>query len=101
MHKQHAKSDTMYCLSDLYVTCIEFGTLPNKQLICMPTQNFIVAQRWINAVADPGLQIGGVHLVGGADSQGSYASKILYVNAKESRTLGGVHWRRLLDPPMQ
>ena len=38
----------------------------------------------VNTVADPGFA------VGGADSQGSYISKVLYVNAKESGPLGRI-----------
>ena len=44
---------------------------------------------------------GGVDLIrGGADSLGSYISKILYVETKESGPLGGVPGARPLDPPM-
>ena len=43
------------------------------------------------AVADPGVPLGGIDLVGrgGVDSQGSYISKIIYVEMKESGPLGG------------
>ena len=42
-------------------------------------------------VADPGFPVGGVDLIGGgADSQGGYILKILYVEMKESGPLGGV-----------
>ena len=33
--------------------------------------------------------MGGMDLVGGMDSRGSYVSKILYVEMKESEPLGG------------
>ena len=36
----------------------------------------------------------------GADSQGSYILKILYVKTKESGPLGGVRWARPLDLPL-
>ena len=43
-------------------------------------------------VADPGFAVGGgcrPRGGGGVDSRGSYVSKILYVEMKESRLLGG------------
>ena len=41
------------------------------------------------AVANPGFPLGGVDLVGGGiDSRGSYISKIVYVEMKESGPLG-------------
>ena len=40
-------------------------------------------------MVDPGFQVGGVDLVGGVESQGSYISKILYVKTKESGPLEG------------
>ena len=52
-------------------------------------------------VADPGFPIGGgVDLMGGHDSRGGYVSKILYVETKESGSLGGVRLAHPLDPPM-
>ena len=39
-------------------------------------------------VADPGFPVGGVDLVGGIDSWGSYVSKSLYVKPKDSGPLG-------------
>ena len=54
-------------------------------------------------MADPGFPVGGVDLVGGgADSRGSYISKILYVKTKELGPLGGARAGRApLDPPMK
>ena len=54
-----------------------------------------------NTVADPWIPVGGVDLVGGADSWGSYVSKILYVETKESGPLRGLAPDTIpLDPPM-
>ena len=53
-------------------------------------------------MADPGFPIagGGVDLIG-VDSRGSYISKILYVETKESGPLGGAcAGYAPLDPPM-
>ena len=47
-------------------------------------------------MADPGFRVGGVDLVGGADSRGGYVPEILYVETKESGPLGG---RALGTPP--
>ena len=44
---------------------------------------------YILSVVDPGFSIGGIDLMGGADSQGSYLPKILSVETKESGPLGG------------
>ena len=44
---------------------------------------------WLT-VADPGFPVGGCQPCGeGADSWGSYISKIVYVETKESGSLGG------------
>ena len=52
-------------------------------------------------MADSGFPVaGGVDLVGGVDSRGSYIVKILYVEMKESGPLGDVRRARPLDPPM-
>ena len=53
-------------------------------------------------VADPGFPGGGIDLVGeGVDSWGSYVSKILYVEMKESGPLSGAcAGHATLDPPM-
>ena len=57
---------------------------------------------WIS-VADQGFPIGGrqPRIDWGANSQGNYISKILFVKTKESGPLGGsVRWGCPLDPPM-
>ena len=52
-------------------------------------------------MADPGFPVGGRGPRRGAvDSLGGYVSKILYVKTKENGPLGGVHWSRPLDLPM-
>ena len=48
------------------------------------------------AATGPGFPVGG----GGANSQGGYVSKNLYVKSKESGPLGGMHWQRPLDLPL-
>ena len=54
------------------------------------------------SVVDPGFPVGGANLIGGANSWGSYVSKKLYVETKESGPLGGghAHQQRPLDLPM-
>ena len=52
-------------------------------------------------VADPGFTVGGRSPCrGGANTQGSYVSNILYVNAKESGSLEAPLAPHPLDPPM-
>ena len=48
----------------------------------------VMNKRKTVAVAGPGFPVGGRRPLGGADSQGGYVSKILYVETKESGPLG-------------
>ena len=53
-------------------------------------------------MTDPGFPVGGVDLVGGADSRGGYISKMVCVEMKESGSLrgGACTGHAPLDPPM-